>query len=144
MEEKETQKPIKNDIDLSLQTEKCEELKLESLFPLKIDIPDYLSSLAFSYIGLNHTLFSFLFSSEVEFKDIKIEDRNKIYHLGEIIKTGKTFSVFYIEALYNSTFKINFPKFTNPVFVKIDKDKFITRSNLFFFSMNRYMIKIIK
>ena len=79
MEEKETQKPIKNEKDLSLQTEKCEDLQLESLFPLKIDIPDCSSTsrVSFLYIHTYYTVFGFLFSSEGEFKDIIIEAKKK-------------------------------------------------------------------
>ena len=139
MEEKEAKKPIKNEKDLSLQTEKYEDLQLESLFPLKIDIPDNEIYLGLKCIFKN-TEFVFLFSSEVEFKDIKIVDRNNIYFLGDIKKNGKTFSIFYIEVYDNQnlTFKINIPKFTNPFFVKIDKDKYKLRDvrNKLFFLFN--------
>lgn len=151
MEEKEAPNPINNDKSLSLKTKNCEESKMKSLFPLKIDIPDFEPSQInfYKYIYRKMSggnIVCFLFSSEVKLKDIKIENRNKIYPLGEIIENGKTLSVFYIEVdIQNLTFKIEIPTFTNPVFVKIDKDKLRDGENkLFFFSMNPYMIKIIK
>ena len=152
MEENEAPNPINSDKSLSLKTKNCEESKMKSLFPLKIDIPDFKSNLDyFSRMMLRQNIaVCFLFSSEVKLKDIKIENRNKIYPLREIIENGKTLSVFYIEVydIQNLTFKIEIPTFTNPVFVKIDKDKLRDGENKLFFLYNESLYdkenKVIK
>ena len=73
---------------------------MESFFPLKIDIPDMNDNKGqFSYFfGQKKKRLIFLFTCETNVKEIKIVDKiNIIYKIGEITKSDKAFSLYYIE-----------------------------------------------
>ena len=66
---------------------------MENLFPLKIEIPDR------NYLYMFYrTTICFLFSHEIHEKiDKELEKKANSYHLGEIVKEGKNFSIYYLE-----------------------------------------------
>ena len=72
---------------------------METLFPIKINIPDMNDNeKPFSYFLKFPIRLNFLFTCETNIKEIKIVEYKKIFQIGEIIKENKkSFSIYYIE-----------------------------------------------
>ena len=72
---------------------------METLFPIKINIPDMNDNeKPFSYFFKIPIRLNFLFTCETNIKEIKIVEYKKIFQIGEIIKENKkSFSIYYIE-----------------------------------------------
>ena len=68
---------------------------MENLFPIKIEVDDY-SDFLYPFFRSRFAT-CFIFSSQVKEKEIRIDDKNKIYNLGEIKKNEITFYIYYIE-----------------------------------------------
>ena len=90
---------------------------MDSLFPIKIDIPDYLSSYGWIF---HRKKICFLFSSNDKIKGIDMEYRT--YFLGEIKKDEKKFLIYYIEIETNSYSKIKIEVSDSSFFLKIRDD----------------------
>ena len=118
---------------------------METLFPLKIDIPDINtfqdSALNFFNIINDKKRLNFLFANDSNI--IKISEKNNIYPLGEIKKDDKIFSIYYIEIYDRIDKDIEIKILDNSFWIKADDTKHET-SFLFdesFLDKNKKKIK---
>ena len=94
---------------------------MEALFPLKIDIPDIKEEKLFLHKLFSHEKrLNFLFTREINPKEINIKYENKIYHLGNIIKNDKTISIYYIEIIFDFYGDIEINVLNDSYFIKSD------------------------
>ena len=109
---------------------------MEALFPIKIDIPDINEKEKhyFSYKYREPKRLNFLFTREINTKEININYRSKIYYLGNIIKNDKTISVYYIEIFDGYQKDIEIKILNDSFFIKLDD---IKKEETFLF--NKYL-----
>ena len=99
---------------------------METLFPLKIDIPDINTfqdpaSYLFKIINGPAKRLNFLFANDSNI--IKISEKNNIYLLGEIKKDDKIFSIYYIEIYDRIDKDIEIKILNNSFWIKADDIK---------------------
>ena len=108
---------------------------MEALFPIKIDIPDINEKEKhyFPYFYREPKRLNFLFTREINTKEININYKSKIYHLGNIIKNDKTISVYYIEIFDGYQKDIEIKILNDSFFIKLDdiKEPFLFNKYLF-------------
>ena len=109
---------------------------MEALFPIKIDIPDINEKEKnyFPYFYREPKRLNFLFTREINTKEININYKSKIYHLGNIIKNDKTISVYYIEIFDGYQKDIEIKILNDSFFIKLDD---IKKEETFLF--NKYL-----
>ena len=95
---------------------------METLFPLKIEIPDINisedSSLFYQMLRGSTKRLNFLFANDSN--KIKIAENSNIYQLGEIKKNNRTFLIYYIE-IYDRIMKdIEIKILNNSFWIKAD------------------------
>ena len=107
---------------------------MEALFPIKIDIPD-INEKEKNYFPFYREpkRLNFLFTREINTKEININYKSKIYHLGNIIKNDKTISVYYIEIFDGYQKDIEIKILNDSFFIKLDdiKEPFLFNKYLF-------------
>ena len=104
---------------------------MDALFPLKvesIDIPDN-PEFAYYFI-LKKNIICFLFSSETKKEEIKIDYKNNIYYLGEILKDRKKLKIYYIEVYSYSEFEMEVSN--KPLFIELNEN--LSKGKIFLFN----------